>query len=401
MSTQEEFCQQVKDALKHLYDYPHLEEHPLALRFWPRIGRRGPSRAQRLSRLLLETIEELNPAEASFEERSPARFYALLVYRYVEERPLADILGELSVSRRQFFREQQKAIAMLASLLREELPQRGRAPAGQDSPLASEAQRVLSERGKVALDAIIGGALETVGPLAEEHGVVVECEISPQLPFVYGTRTLLRQVFIKSLSSLIPQTTLRRIRIQARPGGEQARVRLIAEHNPSIPGSDESLDLREPELEAVRHLVATLGGQWRGALQEANAVVWGFGLPVDGDEVILIVEDNEAVIRAFRRYLVGHQYKVRGATSGAEALQVAREVRPAVIMLDVMMPGLDGWEILQELRDDPTTREIPVIICSVLDDPHLAFSLGATAYLSKPVSQRDLLSTLRTLTPAS
>jgi CheY-like chemotaxis protein len=62
-----------------------------------------------------------------------------------------------------------------------------------------------------------------------------------------------------------------------------------------------------------------------------------------------------------------------------------------------MMPTQDGWEILQALKNDPATQHVPVIICSVLDDPELARSLGAVAYLHKPVTQADLLSVLTTL----
>ena len=74
--------------------------------------------------------------------------------------------------------------------------------------------------------------------------------------------------------------------------------------------------------------------------------------------------------------------------------RLAREVLPAAITLDIMMPNQDGWEILQALKSDPATRSIPVIICSVLEDPELAHSLGAAAYLQKPISQAALLDVL-------
>jgi len=61
------------------------------------------------------------------------------------------------------------------------------------------------------------------------------------------------------------------------------------------------------------------------------------------------------------------------------------------VILDVMMPGLDGWEVLQTLRKTPRTSRIPVVVCSVFNDPQLALSLGATVFLPKPVSQGDIL----------
>jgi CheY-like chemotaxis protein len=109
---------------------------------------------------------------------------------------------------------------------------------------------------------------------------------------------------------------------------------------------------------------------------------------------VLIVEDNEGVIRAFKRCLAGAGYHAVGATAGAAALRLARRLKPCAITLDVLMPSQDGWEILQALKEDQATRAIPVIVCSVLDDPGLAETLGAAAYLQKPVAQADLLATL-------
>ena len=114
MSSQSEFLQQVRDALVICMIIPILR----ATR-WPyAVGRRseqkGPNRAQRLHRLLLESIEELHPPVAPVKGTSRAEYYFLLVYRYVEEWPLPNIMQELGYSRRQFFRQQQKAIEMLA-----------------------------------------------------------------------------------------------------------------------------------------------------------------------------------------------------------------------------------------------------------------------------------------------
>lgn len=100
MITPNNFSQKVKDVLNHLYDYPYLENHPLAAWFWPAAEQSGPNRAQRLSRLFLETIEALYPPSASAKDTSRAKCYSLLVYRYVEEWPVEDIMAELGYSRR-------------------------------------------------------------------------------------------------------------------------------------------------------------------------------------------------------------------------------------------------------------------------------------------------------------
>jgi CheY-like chemotaxis protein len=81
-------------------------------------------------------------------------------------------------------------------------------------------------------------------------------------------------------------------------------------------------------------------------------------------------------------------------------LQLAGEKHPDAITLDVMMPNVDGWQVLRGLANAPATANIPVIICSVLKEPELAFSLGARAYLKKPVDRLELVATLARLVGA-
>ena len=86
---------------------------------------------------------------------------------------------------------------------------------------------------------------------------------------------------------------------------------------------------------------------------------------------------------------------VLAATNGASGLSLARDVHPDAVILDVMMPDMDGWEVLQRLRNHPATQQIAVIICSVFDDPELAYALGASSFLSKPVKREDIIKALR------
>jgi CheY-like chemotaxis protein len=74
---------------------------------------------------------------------------------------------------------------------------------------------------------------------------------------------------------------------------------------------------------------------------------------------------------------------------------LAEESLPDAIALDVMMPGMHGWEVLQRLRNQPQTAAIPVVIISVFKNPDLAYSLGATHFMSKPVSRQDVLDAFR------
>lgn len=410
MSSQDDFLSQVRDGLNHLYDYHYLESHPLAIRYWPGVVRRGPSRAERFSRLLLESIEELNPPDASAKDTSRARFYLLLVYRYVEEWPLPDIMRELGYSRSQLFREQRNAIAMLASSLREkfsqeslqaEPPPQTSSPAGQDDMLHAEAGHVLAQREVIDPAEVVQGALEVVGNLAEQHGVTLKRDLDPGLPAIYGSRTLLRQVFLKGLSSLIAQPNTRQVCIRMRCTRQRLTIELITKSGGSGYRSDDATDRQAPDLEPLYRLVEMVGGHWQGLEVGPEGCTCRFDFPADSRRVLLVIEDNEGIIRVFRGYLADYDYLVVGATTGAEALQLARQVGPTAITLDIMMPTQDGWEILQALKEDPATRRIPVIVCSVLEDPELALSLGAAAYLGKPVTQADLLAALDDLLASS
>jgi CheY-like chemotaxis protein len=120
-------------------------------------------------------------------------------------------------------------------------------------------------------------------------------------------------------------------------------------------------------------------------------------LPRASQTRVLVIDDNQSIHQLFERYLAPHHYQVIHAHSGPEALQLAVEARPAVITLDVMMPGMDGWQVLRDLAQNPATTHIPVIICSVLQEPELALSLGARAYLKKPIERLELLATLARL----
>ncbi|GAB4414487.1 MAG: hypothetical protein Fur0044_09240 [Anaerolineae bacterium] len=389
MPPESDFLQQVKDVLSHLYDYPYLESHPLARHYWPEAGLPGPNRAQRLSRLLLEQIEALHPPGSPAKGASRAEYYFLLVYRYVEEWPLPDILQELGYSRRQFFRQQQKAIEMLAGLLREKLPPPPAQTLQLDNGLAGELERFRTRQRPIDLREVAQGVLEMVGPLAEQHNVTLTSNLPAGLPVIYGSRTLLRQVLLNILSQLITQPGCRQICLHLAANQQRIGVEVTATYDPASPEPEP-----KPEMGPVRHLVESMNGQWQAFEWNADGCSCRFDLPIGAEKVLLIVDDNEAVSQAFRRYLAEYRYQIVGATTGPDALRLAREMSPALITLDVMIPNQDGWEILHALKRDPATQQIPVVICSVLEDPRLAQSLGAATYLRKPVRQADLLAAL-------
>ncbi len=398
MSTQAEFLDEIRDALNRLYDYPYLETHPLALRYWPDGHRGQQNRAQLLQRLLLETIEEVNPPALSAQNTVRAQAYAILAYRFVEGRVPSQVIRELGCSRRQFFRLQREALNLLAGLLWAKLPVGTPILPRTGDLLDVEAERVLAERETVDIKEVVQGALEAISHLASQHGVKIERDIEEHLPLVSGNRTLWRQVYLKVLSHLISAPGTRRVCLRIWSQSDKVGAEFASE--PGVPsGLHDSLEMDySAALAAEGRLVRLMGGEWYSLDVGARGFCCRFTMAVHGQRTFLVVEDNPAVIRAFQRYLVGYDYNVVGATTGAEAIQLARQLLPAAIALDLMMPKQDGWETLHALKGDTRTCHIPVIICSVLDDPALARSFGAAAYLRKPVTQADLLSALSALT---
>jgi len=105
---------------------------------------------------------------------------------------------------------------------------------------------------------------------------------------------------------------------------------------------------------------------------------------------ILVIDDEESVRALLRRFLVREGFTVREASSGEAGIALARLEHPDAITLDVMMPGMDGWEVLAELKADPTVADIPVIMLTVVDDKKLGYALGAAEYVTKPIDREQL-----------
>lgn len=115
----------------------------------------------------------------------------------------------------------------------------------------------------------------------------------------------------------------------------------------------------------------------------------------DPANTILVVEDNPQAAKLLSLSLTRAGYEVLIAANGITALELAGRCHPKAITLDILLPDLDGWEVLAELKASPCTRDIPVVIVSVLDQPTLGLRLGASGYLVKPVERHALLHALK------
>ena len=117
--------------------------------------------------------------------------------------------------------------------------------------------------------------------------------------------------------------------------------------------------------------------------------------PAGGGAYVLVIDDDPAQRELMRRFLGKEGFRVRVARGGAEGLRMARCAPPVAITLDVMMPEMDGWSVLAELKADAGLREIPVIMLTMVDDPERGFALGASDYATKPVNRLRLSKIVR------
>jgi DNA-binding response OmpR family regulator len=111
--------------------------------------------------------------------------------------------------------------------------------------------------------------------------------------------------------------------------------------------------------------------------------------------IILVIDDDPAVCELLDRFLSKEGFVVRLARTGEAGLQAARELRPAVITLDVNLPDIQGWTVLTTLKADAQLADIPVVMLTTIDDKQQGYTLGAVEYLTKPVNREQLVSLLR------
>jgi signal transduction histidine kinase/CheY-like chemotaxis protein len=122
---------------------------------------------------------------------------------------------------------------------------------------------------------------------------------------------------------------------------------------------------------------------------------------IEDKPIVLVIDDDSAVQEILSRSLAKRGYRVEGARTGNDGLRLARELQPAAITLDVLMPEMDGWSVLAKLKADPDLAEIPVVMLTIVDNKPLAYSLGAADYLPKPLDRERIAQVLGKITAAA
>ena len=388
-------------ALGDLYDPDRLARSGLldVLRIEP-----SPDSGPALRRILLDAIEALKPDASVPLQANPWRVYHILRRRYVEQIPQREIAQSLAFSERQLRRYEQVALSILANHLCGVFGLQDRAAGSSaqteraDGPGDAAGQEIDWLRESAAAEAtpladILDPVLDTVEPVLAASGVRIEMAIG-RLPLVAVHAVSLRQALLTLVTTAAHTVAHGVITIEATVLDAAVAVRIAA-----VSSNEESVALSHDDREGLGlagRLAALSGGKLEieGETNPGEAFVASVTLPVASSINVLLIDDNADAQQLFARYLQGSAYALVGVRDPRQAIAQASTVAPAVILLDVMLPGMDGWEMLGRLREHPATRHVPIIVCTILPQERLAVSLGAAAFLRKPISRPALLAAL-------
>lgn len=392
-----EFERLVREALANLFDRAALSTHPLA----SLIGRQAGGqqiREDQLRTVLVEAIEWLRPAgEDQPELNSQAwRPYLLLHSRYVDGVSLPQIGRDLCVSQRQLRRDHSRAIQAVAIHLRDSL-----FPTGTDfehETIAGGEERIAATfpLNPDPLDCmeLLHGVVATLQRRAESEGAVLKIVAPARSRRVLADRVILRQVLFSLLSFALDIRDDGPVTISTKGQGNRILLRVQFRLDDPIllenQESEKALDQAGYWCEIIDICLT------RRALQPGLGEL-ALSLPSADAPLLLVVDDQETAVRMFQRYLGHTNLRLVGVHDGSQVLPMAQRLQPQAVTLDIMMPNMDGWEVLQSLQADPTTAHIPVIVCSVWEEPELASSLGAADFLGKPIRRTALLTALARL----
>jgi PAS domain S-box-containing protein len=278
---------------------------------------------------------------------------------------------------------------------------------------------------------LLDDVVTTIQPLIARNGNVLSVECAATAGMMRADATKLKQALLNLLSNASKFTEQGTIRLEVsrtqQPDGDQLTFRVTDTGIGMTP--EQSARLFEAFVQAdsgtsrrfggtglglaiTRRFCRMMGGDVTVESEPGVGSTFTIRLPADtaprrpvradeavagdadpGTPLVLIIDDDTVASDLVSRLLVREGYRVAVASDGEAGLRMARDLSPDAITLDVLMPGLDGWAVLQLLKSDPAVAGIPVIMITVLDEKPLGFALGATGYLTKPVD-RDMLGSL-------
>lgn len=393
METFERFENSLKEGLTHLHD-PAFQPSPLlrqVLRCAPTQG------VEAVQKALIKAIDELQPGDDTPAHARVWRLYRLLSYRYVQQFTQVEVAQRLNISLRHLRREQQQAIRVLAQRLWEQRPTSpppapvdAVPPPAQTGSWQTQVRQELVSLAQHAPGAVaevrtaIDSAVKVGQALVKDRPIELRAQPVPANLLAAMHPSLLNQILVTAIEKLAQEMDSGEIVIAADVAGDGIELTVSGGPlaAPNLPQSD-----------LIQEILAAQNGACRVTLHDSH-VRFNLGLPSAHRIRVLVVDDNYDLVHWYRRYTAQTRYTLTHLPVGEAVFETVAQQQPDIIVLDVMLPDIDGWELLTRLHEAPETRTTPVIICSVVKREALALALGAALYLPKPVHRQQFIEAL-------
>lgn len=287
-----------------------------------------------------------------------------------------------------------------------------------------EAGQMVFEPTTFDVRAALDHALTMVRDRAAQHGLTVTAQIADGIETIETDELKFKQVLLNLITNAVKFTPDGgSIAIHAERDGSELAVEVTDTGIGVSPEDQERIfesfqqgrrgTAKEEGtglgLTLSRRFVELMGGRMWLRSTPGHGSTFGFAIPglshhgsaaaheASGGELpaVVLVDDDRASLDLVSAYADGWPIRVVRAADGVQGLEVIRRERPAAVLLDIELPRRDGWSVLADLKADPATSEIPVVIASVVDERARALALGADSYLVKPIGREQLFDALR------